>query len=53
MAFDEDLNWLRISGFPNLVEITDESNWKEDYRRVDQANLDIFHKLVESILINN
>jgi len=51
MAFDEDLNWLRITGFPNLVEITDPENWKDDYRRVDQANLETFRTLVESISI--
>jgi hypothetical protein len=52
MAFDEDLNWLRVTGFPNLVEIADETNWKADYIRVDQANLEIFRTLVESIVIN-
>jgi hypothetical protein len=52
MAFDEDLNWLRVTGFPNLVEIADKTNWKVDYIRVDQANLEIFRTLVESIIIN-
>ncbi len=42
IAFDEDLNWLRITGFPNLVNITDPANWKNDYARVDQANLETF-----------
>ena len=51
MAFDENLNWLRITGSPNLVEITDPENWKDDYRRVDLANLDIFTTLAESIEI--
>ncbi len=51
MAFDEDLNWLRITGFPNLVDITDPENWKNDYARVDQANLETFLTLVESIEI--
>jgi len=51
MAFDEDLNWLRITGFPNLVEITDPENWKDDYSRVDQANLETFTTLAESIEI--
>ena len=47
MAFDKELNWLRISGSPNLVEITDPENWKDDYSRVDLANLDIFTTLAE------
>ena len=51
MAFDKNLNWLRITGSPNLVEITDPENWKDDYRRVDQANLEKFRTLVESISI--
>ena len=51
MAFDEDLNWLRITGSPNLVVISDPENWKEDYSRVDLANLDIFTTLAESIVI--
>lgn len=51
MAFDEELNWLRVTGSPNLVEITDPENWKDDFRRVDQANLEIFTSLAESIII--
>jgi len=51
MAFDKELNWLRVTGFPNLVEITDPENWKDDYRRVDEANLEIFEKIAESIII--
>ncbi len=51
MAFDEDLNWLRITGSPNMVVITDPENWKDDYSRVDLANLDIFTTLAESIEI--
>ena len=50
-AFDDDLNWLSIMGSPNMVQITDPENWKEDYRRVDQANLEIFTRLAESIVI--
>ena len=51
MAFDEELNWLRVIGSPQMVEIADESKWKDDYIRVDQAYLDIFRTLVESIII--
>ena len=51
MAFDKDLNWLRISGSPYLVEITDPENWKDDYSRVDLENLKFFTTLAESIEI--
>jgi hypothetical protein len=51
MAFDQELNWLRVTGFPNMVEIADPENWKVDYQRVDQANLEIFHTLAESVII--
>jgi len=49
MAFDDDLNWLRITGSPNQVVIMDPDNWKDDFSRVDLANLDIFTTLAESI----
>lgn len=51
VAFDEELNWLRITGFPNMVQIADQDSWKADYSRVDLDNLDTFTKLVESITI--
>jgi hypothetical protein len=51
MAFDEELNWLRVTGSPSLVEITNPENWKDDFRRVDLANLEIFTRLTESIII--
>jgi hypothetical protein len=51
MAFDGDLNWLRVTGSPHMVQITDPENWKNDYRRVDEDNLEIFSRLAESIVI--
>ena len=51
MAFDEELNWLRVTGSPNHVEITDPENWKDDFRRVDLSNLEIFTRLAESMII--
>jgi hypothetical protein len=51
VAFDEELNWLRITGFPNLVQIEDPENWKNDYSRVDQSYLETFQILLESIEI--
>jgi len=51
VAFDEDLNWLRITGFPNMVQIADQDNWKADYSQVDLDNLEVFHTLADSIVI--
>ena len=48
---DEELNILMISGSANNVEILDGANWKADYQRVDQANLDIFYQVIESIAV--
>lgn len=53
MAFDEDLNWLRITGYPNNVQIMDEADWKNDYARVDQENLETFITFAESIIIGS
>jgi len=49
VLFDSELNWLRISGFPNLVQIEDPENWKNDYARVDQSYLETFLTTLESI----
>lgn len=51
VLFDSELNWLRISAMPNLVQIADVSQWKNDYARVDTANLETFLTLLESIEI--
>jgi hypothetical protein len=51
MAFDDELNWLRITGSPNLVEIADPADWKADFSRVDQSNLEIFNQLAGSLEI--
>ncbi len=48
---DENLNILMISGSPNNVAITDPTNWKADYQQVDEANLDILYKVIDSIVI--
>lgn len=51
VAFDENLNMLRVMGTPNLVTISDESNWKADYQRVDEAYQEIFRTVVGSIVL--
>lgn len=50
VLFDENLNVLNIMGFPNNVDVGEGSR-DEAYRRVDQANLDIFRQIVESITV--
>lgn len=51
MLFDSELNWLRISATPNMVQIADPEKWKNDYARVDTAHLETFLTLLNSIEI--
>ena len=51
VLFDSALNWLRISATPSMVQIADAENWKNDYARVDTANLEVFLTLLNSIEI--
>ena len=48
---DEQLNILMISGSPNNVEVADPANWKADFQRVDEDNLEAFYHVIESIVI--
>ena len=48
---DEQLNILMISASPNNVEVADPANWKIDFQRVDEANLEILYKVIDSIVI--
>ncbi|MGD8456007.1 MAG: hypothetical protein PVF83_06465 [Anaerolineales bacterium] len=48
---DEQLNILMISASPNNVEVADPANWKADFQRVDEANLETFYHVIESIVI--
>lgn len=52
VLFDSELNWLRISATPNMVQISDPEKWKNDYARVDTAHLETFLTLLESIEID-
>jgi hypothetical protein len=47
--FDEQLNNLTIIGSPNNVEILDRANWRDAYRQVDEANLEVFYKILQLI----
>ena len=49
---DENLNVLIITGSPNNVEIGEGENWREVYQKIDQENLEILYKVVESIKID-
>jgi hypothetical protein len=49
VAFDDNLNWIRITGSPNLVTVQDQTSWKTDYQRVDESYLDIFRAVADSI----
>jgi hypothetical protein len=51
VLFDEHLNTLNITGTPNNVEITNKDNWRDAYRKVDEANRNIFYKVLESIAV--
>jgi hypothetical protein len=51
VLFDSELNWLRITATPNLVQIADPEKWKNDYARVDTAHLETFLTLLNSIEI--
>jgi hypothetical protein len=48
---DEQLNILMISASPNNVEVADPANWKADFQRIDESNLETFHHVIESIVI--
>ena len=50
VLFDEQLNVLNVTGMPIYVAISDKANWREAYQQVDEANLAIFHQVLESIV---
>ena len=51
VLFDSELNWLRLSAIPTMVQIADPEKWKNDYARVDTAYLEQFLTLLDSIVI--
>ncbi len=51
VLLDEHLNALTVMGTPNNVTLTDKAQWQEAYRRVDQANEDVYHKVLDSISV--
>ena len=51
ILFDDQSNLVTIMGQPNNVEISNGMGWRDAYRIVDEANLAIFHEIVESITV--
>lgn len=51
MLFDEQSNVLTIQGSPNNVEVNADASWRDVYRMIDEANLTVFHEIVESITV--
>lgn len=48
---DDQSNSLSLSGQPANVEVSDGAKWRDDYRTIDEANLDFFHAILDSISI--
>jgi hypothetical protein len=51
ILFDDQSNSLSIMGSPNNVEVADGANWRDVYQMVDEENVNIFHGIVESIVV--
>jgi hypothetical protein len=51
ILFDEQSNVISIMGAPNNVTVSSETGWRTAYQSVDEANLEIFHQIVESIVV--
>jgi hypothetical protein len=46
---DDQSNLITIFGTPNNVETASGEEWRLVYRGIDQANVDFFHEIVESL----
>jgi hypothetical protein len=46
---DEQSNLLTIFGTPNNVVVSNGADWRDFYSSIDEANLPLFHGIVESI----
>lgn len=51
ILIDEQSNRLTISGYPNNVEIGSGAAWRDEYQQIDEANLTIFHEIVDSLTV--
>ncbi len=50
ILIDDQSNLLTVMGSPNAMQVTD-GNWRAAYRAVDEANREIFARIIESIEI--
>lgn len=48
---DDASNSLSISGQPANVAVSEAAKWRDDYRTIDEANLELFHAILDSISI--
>lgn len=51
LLFDQDLNYIRVSGGPNNVQIGSDEDWRAAYQRVDAEHNEIFDRLVDSLSV--
>ncbi len=51
ILFDENNHVLSIMGSPNNVDLSEDSDWQDAYRRVDEANADLFHEILDSLIV--
>lgn len=51
ILYDDGSNSLSVMGSPNNVEVANGANWRDVYRMIDEENLNVFHKIVESITV--
>jgi hypothetical protein len=51
ILFDGQSNLLSIMGTPNNVDFSIAENWRDAYRMVDEANLEVFHAIARSVSI--
>jgi len=52
ILFDEQSNRLSIMGTPNNIEIGNGTEWRDAYKMIDEANLILFHQIVESVTVD-
>ena len=51
LLFDGQSNFLSIMGTPNNVDFSIAENWRDAYRKVDEANIEVFHQIARSVSI--
>jgi hypothetical protein len=46
---DEQANLITILGSPDAVEVPQGVHWRDAYQALDQANLEVFHQLLDTL----